>query len=145
MKPFHHDLRRTGSRLYAVPFASKPYELLAIVGAALCLVAHFLAQFNEKYGRTITACSPQAMDALMRYDYPGNVRQLEHAMEHAFVVTPAEADVVPPAALPPEILAGPLGGKPAPAAAEGKRPAVTGSVLIAHTVWRTFWRKLVGV
>ena len=37
------ELRRTRSRLYAVPTPSKPYEALAVLGAILCLIAHLLA------------------------------------------------------------------------------------------------------
>jgi len=68
------------------------------------LVGHFIEQFNRKYGRHIESCSPEAMAALTACDYPGNVRQLEHALEHAFVVTPREAEVIPAAALPAELL-----------------------------------------
>ena len=70
------------------------------------LVVHFVERFNRKYGREIQSCSPEAMSLLTRYDWPGNVRQLEHAIEHAFAVTPRDAATLPAASLPAELLGG---------------------------------------
>ena len=50
------------------------------------LVEHFIERFNAVQGRRIVRCSERVMAALMTYDYPGNVRELENAIEHAFVV-----------------------------------------------------------
>jgi PAS domain S-box-containing protein len=50
------------------------------------LVNHFIGHFNALQGRRITGCSERAMSALMRYPFPGNIRELENAIEHAFVV-----------------------------------------------------------
>jgi PAS domain S-box-containing protein len=50
------------------------------------LVDHFLNIFRRKTARGIKRVSPEAMSALRRYDFPGNVRELEHAIEHAFVM-----------------------------------------------------------
>lgn len=36
-------------------------------------------------GKDITSISKDAMDFLLDYDYPGNVRELENILEHAFV------------------------------------------------------------
>ena len=35
--------------------------------------------------RSITNLSPRAMELLVEYHYPGNIRELEHIIEHAFV------------------------------------------------------------
>ena len=66
------------------------------------LVEHFLERFNRKYARQIEGASPSALTALESFDFPGNVRQLEHAVEHAFVVTAADARRLEARALPPE-------------------------------------------
>ena len=67
------------------------------------LVAHFITQFNEKYGKQIEGCSPKVMDMLLVHDWPGNIRELEHTVEHAFVVTMPEQKVITTDSLPPEI------------------------------------------
>ena len=48
--------------------------------------------------------SKEAMDLLMRYDYPGNVRELHNIIERAVVM--ARGDVVTRGELPPEVLRG---------------------------------------
>ena len=50
------------------------------------LVDHFVRRFNAMQGRRIHAVSDRAMACLMAYHYPGNVRELENAIEHAFVI-----------------------------------------------------------
>jgi len=50
------------------------------------LVGHFLRRFNLKMNKRIVSVSPEVMDLFMRYDFPGNIRQLENAIEHAFVI-----------------------------------------------------------
>ena len=50
------------------------------------LVAHFLRQFNERFAREVQGASPDAMVALMAYDYPGNVRELENLLERAYAL-----------------------------------------------------------
>jgi two-component system, NtrC family, response regulator AtoC len=52
------------------------------------LVSYFLSKFSEEYHKTITHLSPEAMDALMRWDWPGNVRELENTIERAVILTP---------------------------------------------------------
>jgi len=50
------------------------------------LVQHFIDRFNTLQGRRITGCSERVLSMLMRYPFPGNVRELENAIEHAFVI-----------------------------------------------------------
>jgi transcriptional regulator with PAS, ATPase and Fis domain len=50
------------------------------------LVHHFIDRFNTLQGRRITGCSERVLSALMRYPFPGNIRELENAIEHAFVI-----------------------------------------------------------
>ncbi|HUU03485.1 MAG TPA: sigma 54-interacting transcriptional regulator [Myxococcota bacterium] len=50
------------------------------------LVRHFIERFNHMQCRRISSCSERVMLALMRYDFPGNIRELENIIEHAFVV-----------------------------------------------------------
>lgn len=50
------------------------------------LVNHFLKTFNRNLNRDIEAVSAQVTKVFMEYQWPGNIRELEHALEHAFVV-----------------------------------------------------------
>ncbi|HIC91100.1 MAG TPA: PAS domain S-box protein [Syntrophaceae bacterium] len=50
------------------------------------LVDHFINRFNVKMGKKIIGVSQDVMDLFMRYDFPGNIRELENIMEHAFVL-----------------------------------------------------------
>ncbi|MGQ9824808.1 MAG: sigma-54 interaction domain-containing protein [Desulfotomaculales bacterium] len=50
------------------------------------LVEHFVNRFNILKGKDIAGVSEEALAVLMRHDYPGNVRELENIIEHAFVL-----------------------------------------------------------
>lgn len=50
------------------------------------LVDYFVDHFNRLKGRQIAGLAQGAMTALMMYDWPGNIRELENAIEHAFVL-----------------------------------------------------------
>jgi len=50
------------------------------------LVEHFLDRYAEENGKAVTGVSREAMDLLMKYDYPGNVRELENLIERAVVM-----------------------------------------------------------
>jgi transcriptional regulator with PAS, ATPase and Fis domain len=71
-------------RLNVVRIALPP--LRSRVDDVPLLVHHFIQRFNALQGRRIRGISERAMATLMRYHYPGNVRELENAIEHAFVI-----------------------------------------------------------
>ncbi|MFH1687921.1 MAG: sigma 54-interacting transcriptional regulator [bacterium] len=50
------------------------------------LVDHFIRRFNSLKKKLITDISPDAMAVLASHDYPGNIRELENIIEHAFVL-----------------------------------------------------------
>ncbi|BCB95168.1 sigma-54-dependent Fis family transcriptional regulator [Dissulfurispira thermophila] len=52
-----------------------------------CLIEHFLKCFGEKYSKPELKVSPSAYESLMSYDYPGNVRELKHAIERAVLLS----------------------------------------------------------
>ena len=62
------------------------------------LVAHFLRQFNQRFRREVTGLDPEALAALMAYDFPGNVRELENLIERAYAL--GARDHLKPADLP---------------------------------------------
>lgn len=47
---------------------------------------NFIDKFNRVHKRKITGCTPEALTALKKYDWPGNIRELENVIEHAFVM-----------------------------------------------------------
>jgi DNA-binding NtrC family response regulator len=62
------------------------------------LVDHFLKKYAEREGKTIQGITREALAALVRHDYPGNVRELENVVERAVVF--AEKNVLGAADLP---------------------------------------------
>ena len=50
------------------------------------LVEHFIRKFDNMRGKEIHSISPEVMDILMSYDFPGNIRELENIMEYATLV-----------------------------------------------------------
>ena len=51
------------------------------------IIDHFLGHFAAANGKEIQGVSPEARDLLLKYDYPGNVRELENIIERAVVIT----------------------------------------------------------
>jgi len=54
------------------------------------LVDHFLERFNHDKKKNVLGLTQEAMAALMFYDWPGNIRELENAVEHAFILCTEE-------------------------------------------------------
>ncbi len=54
------------------------------------LVAHFIQKFSKELGRDVRGVTPQAMAVLERHHWPGNIRELENAIERAIVLGTGE-------------------------------------------------------
>ncbi len=50
------------------------------------LIDHFVSRFNRLQNKDVVGVSDEVLDILMRYDFPGNARELENIIEHAFVL-----------------------------------------------------------
>ncbi|MCL6560251.1 MAG: sigma 54-interacting transcriptional regulator [Firmicutes bacterium] len=50
------------------------------------LVEHFINRFNALRGKDVPGVSGEALAILMQHDFPGNVRELENIIEHAFIL-----------------------------------------------------------
>ncbi|MAT39447.1 MAG: two-component system response regulator [Ectothiorhodospiraceae bacterium] len=51
------------------------------------LVEHFIAKYCEENGKPALGISKEALDALLRYGFPGNIRELENSIQRAVVMT----------------------------------------------------------
>ncbi len=54
------------------------------------LVTHFVRKYETKMGKKIASVSPDVIDALMKYNWPGNIRELENIIERALIVNPGD-------------------------------------------------------
>ena len=50
------------------------------------MVNHFIQKFNQSHDKAITGMGPDALACLKKYDWPGNIRELENVIEHAFIM-----------------------------------------------------------
>ena len=62
------------------------------------LADHFIGCFNRLRKKDIAGITPPALNLIMKHDFPGNVRELENIIEHAFVISPG--GVIRPEHLP---------------------------------------------
>lgn len=63
------------------------------------LINHFIEKMNMVRGKTIAGVDTETLQVLMCHDYPGNIRELENIIEHAFVLCnagPIQARHLPP-------------------------------------------------
>ena len=65
------------------------------------LTQHFLDKFAKQMGKQVSRIDGEAMRALLAYEYPGNVRELENIMERATIIE--TKDVISIASLPPNV------------------------------------------
>lgn len=64
------------------------------------LVTTFLEKLNKLYNKKISGITPKAMDLLMAYHWPGNIRELENVLERAYILE--TSDILEPSNLPGE-------------------------------------------
>jgi len=74
----------------------------------LLLAEHFLEKYEAEHGKRIRRISTPAIDMLMSYHYPGNVRELENAIERAVLV--CDSNVVHGHHLPPTLQTAEISG-----------------------------------
>ena len=72
------------------PLRDRPEDIPA-------LVQHFIAKFAREMRKKVTGATPEALRALRAYGWPGNVREVENALERAVIL--AMEDQVQPADL----------------------------------------------
>lgn len=50
------------------------------------LIERFIDKMNRLRGKQVSGIDPEALEYLMTHDYPGNIRELENIIEHAFIL-----------------------------------------------------------
>ena len=101
-------------RLYVIPLVLPPLRARGedIVG----LAEHFLSDYNQRMGASVTGFSPAAREVLCAHDWPGNVRELRNLVERLVVLKPEGA--IEASDLPAKMRGGP------PAAVMGRAVAL---------------------
>ena len=66
--------------IYVPPLRERKEDLAALIDT-------FIARFSAEAGKRVLGLAPSAMDLLIDYDWPGNVRQLENAIYRAVVLS----------------------------------------------------------
>ncbi|OIP93859.1 MAG: Fis family transcriptional regulator [Syntrophobacteraceae bacterium CG2_30_61_12] len=98
------------------------------------LVEHFIERFNRLQNKRLPGLSQEALSALMHHDWPGNIRELENAIEHAFVL--CREGLIQHEHLPEQLQQRAAGSAPGPglSLAEIERSAVWDS--LQRNAWR---------
>jgi len=80
-KQFRSDLyyRLNVFPIYIPPLRERPEDIPL-------LVRHFVHKFARQMNKTVAAISPQTMDALTHYSWPGNIRELQNVIERSVVI-----------------------------------------------------------
>lgn len=66
------------------------------------LISIFIKKFNESHSKKISGVSADALSVLKRYDWPGNIRELENVIEHCFIME--SSNVISLSSLPEVVL-----------------------------------------
>lgn len=62
------------------PLRDRPEDIPA-------LVRHFIAKYSERMNKIVETISPETMEAIVAYDWPGNIRQLQNFIERGVIVS----------------------------------------------------------
>jgi two-component system response regulator HydG len=76
-------------RLHVIPITIPP--LRERMSDLLSLASHFLKKFSDRSGKKVLSIKPAALAILMNHHWPGNIRELENVMEHAFILANGES------------------------------------------------------
>jgi len=93
-------------------------------GDILPLARHFLASYSQRLGITGARLAPDAEQALLAHDWPGNIRELENVVHYALIVAPNSVlTAVDLQVIQRSVAGASRGRRPAPAAAQGEDTA----------------------
>ncbi|RJQ27846.1 MAG: PAS domain S-box protein [Peptococcaceae bacterium] len=101
------------------------------------LIEHFINRFNTLQGKSIIGLTKEAYSLMLRHDFPGNIRELENIIEHAFIM--CKNSLIAPEHLPASCLH-PGSSQKAPPA--GIPLTEIEARVIYDTLVRNNWRRL---
>ncbi len=101
------------------------------------LVEHIIRRFNTRKGKQIVGVSTGVMNLLLKYDFPGNIRELENILEHGFIL--CKAPTIDIQHLPAEIAA--LAGDIAETAQVGRRLESAEQTAILMALHENHWHR----
>jgi DNA-binding NtrC family response regulator len=83
---FRQDLlfRLNTVEIILPPLRKRPGDLPAIA-------RHFVALYCNKYGKEVKQIKPETLELLLQYAWPGNIRELRHAIERAVILSQDES------------------------------------------------------
>lgn len=123
-------------RLHVVPLRMPPLRERG--GDIALLAAHYLARFASESGKRFRGFSEDAMEALQRYPWPGNVRQLQNVLQEIVVLH--DAGQVSEAMLPDYLQSGHIPTEaPAPATMAAGAAEVAAAPATARDVVEPLW------
>lgn len=88
-RSFRQDLlyRINTIEIHIPPLRERPEDIIP-------LAEHFLKQYRKQYNRKVATISPALTRQLQQYRWPGNIRELQHAIERAVIL--AQGNVLEP-------------------------------------------------
>jgi len=72
-------------RIHVMPFHIPP--LRERKNDIPLLVDHFIERYNHLYGKQVSDITAETLAVLMTHDFPGNIRELENILQHAFILS----------------------------------------------------------
>jgi formate hydrogenlyase transcriptional activator len=87
-------------RLSVFPITIPPLRERA--GDIPALARHFATQYARRFGRAVPEIPDTAMEALVRWQWPGNIRELQNVIERAVILSPGATLVLPAQDLQPK-------------------------------------------
>jgi transcriptional regulator with PAS, ATPase and Fis domain len=100
-------------KIKLAPLAERKEDIPLLINA-------IIQKFNARMGKHVMGVSNEALNFLLAYDYPGNIRELENIMEHAFVL--CKNDLIVLDCLPKEFVGMPRERGKSDFAIKGKSP-----------------------
>jgi formate hydrogenlyase transcriptional activator len=97
------------------------------------LVRHFTQRFARRMGRRIETIPSAVMEALVRYPWPGNIRELQNVIERAVILSPGTSLQVPPGDLQAAATQTPMPSDEAVTLADAEREHIL--VALRETGW----------
>jgi formate hydrogenlyase transcriptional activator len=97
------------------------------------LVRHFTQRFARRMGRRIETIPATVMDALVRYPWPGNIREMQNVIERAAILSPGPSLQIPPWDLQPAATQAQAPAAAAVTLADAEREHILG--VLGQTGW----------